>query len=232
MAPAASSAPSARTLGDLAGAAAAVGLAPLGAFHPGPDDDAPAGTGTLVLLGPDEPEFWEIFTASPEFRDGAASPLDRWSERVVSALAAEAGGRALFPFRGPPWPPFTGWARRSAAAWASPVGLIVHESRGLQISFRGALALPGRLELPAAGPRPCEACARPCLAACPVGALGASGYDVARCHAFLDTPQGADCLRRGCAVRRACPVGAGRRRDAQSAFHMAAFHGRQAPCDD
>jgi epoxyqueuosine reductase len=29
-----------------------------GAFHPGPDDGAPAGTATLLLLGPAEPGFW------------------------------------------------------------------------------------------------------------------------------------------------------------------------------
>ena len=61
--------------------------------------------------------------------------------------------------------------------------------------------------------------------------LGAGGYDVAGCHAYLDTAPGADCLDRGCAVRRACPVGAALRGEAQSAFHMAAFHGTQSSCD-
>ena len=74
----------------------------LGAFHPGPDDDAPAGCGTLVLLGPDGPGFWTIFRASPEVGDGAPDPLDRWSERVIGALAARLGAAALFPFGGPP----------------------------------------------------------------------------------------------------------------------------------
>ena len=49
----------------------------------------------------------------------------------------------------------------------------------------------------------------------------ADGYDVAACHGFLDTAPGRDCLDRGCAVRRACPVGADLRPEAQSAFHMA-----------
>ena len=106
----------------------------------------------------------------------------------------------------------------------------MHADAGLFVSYRGALALPGRLELPPPGRRPCEGCPAPCLGACPVGALTGAGYDVAACHGFLDTAPGRDCLDRGCAVRRACPVGRGRRPEAQSAFHMTDFHGRQDAC--
>jgi hypothetical protein len=211
----------------VAAAAGADGLAVLGAFHPQPADAAPDGCGTLALLGPDEPRFWALFAASPERGDGGRDPLDRWSTRVIGALAGRLGARAVFPFGGPPYPPFIAWARRSGSAWASPVGLLVHADRGLMVSYRGALALPGRLALPAPPARPCDACRKPCLAACPVGALGGAGYDLAACHGYLDTAAGADCMGRGCAVRRACPVGAGLRPEAQSAFHMAAFHGRQ-----
>lgn len=214
-------------LDDLAKAAGADGLAVLGALHSGPGDDAPPGCGTLALLGPDGPRFWRVFEASVEFEDGVADPLNRWSERVIGLLAARFGGTALFPFGGPPWRPFPAWAVRSGRAWISPVGLLVHETAGLWVSYRGAIALPERLDLGASGARPCDACARPCLDACPAGALGAAGYDVAACHAWLDAPAGVGCMTRGCAVRRACPVGAGLRPEAQSAFHMAAFHGRE-----
>jgi hypothetical protein len=184
----------------------------------------------LVLLGPDEPGFWAVFAAGPESGDGRENPLDRWSARVIGGLAARLGAAALFPF-GAPSRPFIAWARRTGEAWESPVGLLVHARRGLMVSYRGALALPGRLALPPPPPRPCEGCARPCLRACPAGALGGAGYDLAACHRFLDTAAGGDCLGRSCAVRRACPVGRGLRPDAQSAFHMAAFHGRQDACD-
>ncbi len=206
-------------------AAAAEGLAVLGGFHPVPGDGAPEATGTLLLLGPDGARFWERFRTSREAADGAPDPLNRWSERVIGGLARRLGGTALFPFGGPPWSPFLAWARRSGRAWTSPVGLLVHETQGLFVSYRGALALPHRLELGAAGARPCEACARPCLDACPAGALTGAGYDVPACRDWLETAAGGDCLSRGCAVRRACPVGAGLRPEAQSAFHMAAFRG-------
>ncbi len=218
-------------LAEIAVAAGAEGLAVLGAVRPGAGDGVPEGTGTVVLLGPDGPGFWDRFRAAPEYGDGARDPLDRWSLRVIGGLGRRLGATALFPFGGPPWRPFTRWARESGEAWESPVGLLVHARLGLFVSYRGALAFPARLALPPAAARPCDACARPCLGACPVGALGGAGYDVAACHGWLDTAAGRDCHRRGCAVRRACPVGAALRVEAQSAFHMAAFHGRQSPCD-
>lgn len=203
------------------------GLAIRGAFHPVPADGVPrsgdADRGTLVLLGPSA-SFWPVFEASVEYRDGAPDPLDRWSSRVIGGHARTFGGSALFPFGGPPWHPFIAWARRGGQVWESPVGLLVHEAAGLFVSFRGAIALGPRLPLPPAGASPCPACAQPCRTACPVAALTPEGYDIPRCRAYLDTPEGRDCLTRGCAARRACPVGASQRGPRQSEFHMAAFH--------
>lgn len=196
-----------------------------GAFHPGADDGLPPDCRTLLLLGPKEPGFWPHVTAAPEFTDSRPDPLDRWSGRVIGALAEEMGATALFPFGGPPHQPFIAWAKRSGRAWVSPVGLLVHDMAGLMVSYRGALALPERLDLPTMPPCPCDTCTRPCLDACPPGALTAAGYDLAACHAFLDTPPGADCMACGCRVRCACPVSReyGRVPD-QSGFHMATFH--------
>lgn len=213
------------TLAVIETAARAEGLALMGAFHTAPSDGAPPSTRTLVLLGPDGRAFWERFRASPEGFDGRPDPLDRWSERVIGGLAGRLDALPLFPFTGPPWHPFTSWALRSGQAWTSPAVLMVHDTQGLFASFRGALALPGKLELRSEeSSAPCDACEAPCRTACPVGALGSGSYDTAACHCFLDTPEGSDCLSRGCAVRRSCPVGRAAREDTQSAFHMAAFH--------
>lgn len=214
------------SLAAIDAAAAEKGLRVFGAFHPDPDDSAPEDTGTLVLLGPDGTGFWPRFTGSAEYRDGAPDPLDRWSARTIGALARDFSARALFPFGGPPYQPFIRWALRSGRAWTSPVGLLVHDTAGLMVSYRGALAIDARLEIPAPSPKPCADCAdQPCRAACPVGALSESGYDVPACKGYLDTPPGTDCRSSGCAVRRACPVSQGYGRPAaQSAFHMRAFH--------
>jgi len=185
---------------------------------------ADEGGDSVLLLGPG-PGFWPAFTASAEYSDGAADPLDRWSKRVIGALAAAWGGVAVFPSDGPPYPPFISWALTSGRIWAAPVGLLCHETQGLWCSFRGAVRLPGR-PVRETGASPCASCAgQPCRTACPAGALTEAGYDTAACHAWLDTAAGADCMTKGCAVRRACPAGAGfDRSEDQSAFHMRAFH--------
>jgi hypothetical protein len=198
-------------------------LAVLGAFHTDAEDEA-LGQGTLILLGPDEPGFWSHVTEQPEF-EGGADPLDHWSTRVISQMAHDVGGTALFPFGTPPRP-FISWALRSGSAWVSPAQLLVHAEAGLFVSYRGAILVPQELELPEPPTKPCDTCAdKPCLAACPASALTAQGYDLPACHSYLDSPEGQSCMSQGCAVRRACPLAQSYPRiEAQSAYHMAQFH--------
>jgi len=210
---------------DLTARLAAQGLEVLGTAPPDPAH-TPAETRSIALIGPmGGAVWWRIATASPEWSDGQPDPLDRWSRRVLTALADDIGAAALFPFDGPPWLPFQTWAIASGRAWQSPVRLLVHARAGLWVSFRGALALPFALDLPPL-PNPCQSCAeKPCLTACPAGALTGAGYDVPACHAFLDTAPGRDCLSQGCRVRAACPVSVRHARlPVQSAHHMSRFH--------
>ena len=199
----------------------------LGGFHPSGDPNLPADCKTLLMLGPKEPQFWPAFQTSPEWRDGRPDPMDRWSTRVIGSWANDIQATPLFPFGGPPFLPFFTWATKTGRVHQSPVMLLVHDTAGLFVSFRGALALPYHLDLPERPAKPCDTCIeKPCLTACPVDALDGAGYDVPRCKDFLATPQGADCMSQGCAARRICPVSASFPRvDAQSAFHMAAFKG-------
>ncbi len=213
-------------LASLRALAAGQALFVSGAFHPGPDDGLPDGIRTLVLLSPDEPGFWAHLTAMPEWQDGAPDPLDRWSARVMGEIAARTGGSAFLPFGGPPYHPFIAWAKRSGAAFASPVSLLVHDRMGLFASYRGAIGLAERLDLPPPPANPCDSCAdKPCLSACPAAALTGAGYDLAACHDYLDTQPGKLCLSGGCQVRSACPVSRkyGRLPE-QSAYHMRLFH--------
>ena len=196
--------------------------APPGLFISGACHD---GDETVVLISPDGPDFWHIFTAAPEFDDGSPDPMDRWSRRVITPWAATLGGRPILPSDGPPFAPFSRWALASGRFWSSPVGMIVHDTMGLWASFRGAVILPGRRTLaPTDTANPCTDCPRPCLTACPAGAFR-WGYDVALCHDWLDGVQADDCKSSGCGVRRACPISAGcGRLPQQSAWHMRAFH--------
>ncbi|MEO1140454.1 MAG: ferredoxin [Pseudomonadota bacterium] len=188
------------------------------------DEDTPDGVATLVLLGPREPGFWAMLTATPEFRDGRADPLDRWSARVIEDLAKSLIAKPFFPFGGPPYQPFIQWAQASGRAHLSPVGLLVHDVAGLMVSYRGALGFAEKIESPKTGPSPCLSCKKqPCKTACPVDAFGPNGYDVPKCKADLDRAEN-DCMSKGCAVRRVCPVSQTyARTEAQSAFHMRAF---------
>ena len=213
------------TLAAIMAEATARHLAVLGGFACEGDPDLPRDTKTLLLLGPLEPGFWPHLTAQPEWQDGAADPVDRWSRRVIGQWACDLGAKALFPFGGPPWHPFPSWAKRTGRVWDSPVRLLVQAEQGLMVSFRGALALKERVAVPPPLPRPCDTCPQPCLAACPVGALTAAGYDLPTCHGFLDQSAGQDCMDQGCAVRRACPLSQSyARMPEQSAYHMRQFH--------
>lgn len=212
----------------LESAAALRHLTILGGFHPTPSDDVPEGFQTLLLLGPDEAAgFWAHVTGGPEFADGAPDPVDRWSRRVIGYWADEIGALALYPFGGPPYQPFQRWAVRTQRIHTSPIMLLVHDTAGLMVSFRGALALRGRIDLPPAPSSPCISCKdKPCLTACPVNAFADGGYDVPACKSYLGTVPGQDCMMNGCAARRACPVSQHFGRvPTQSAYHMQMFRG-------
>ena len=201
---------------DLEAVVAAVeraGLVPRGALSLTDDerDGALVDARTIVLAGMAGRDGWSAFAASPEASDGFDDPLDRWSRRVIEALARELGAGALFPFGGPPFWPFQQWARRAEPVHPSPIGILIHPRYGLWHSYRGALGFREALDIPELTdvPSPCESCSgRWCLKTCPVGAFSSTGYDVAACAGHLQSAAGADCMDGGCRARRACPVGA------------------------
>lgn len=192
------------------------------------DLDGQAPVRGLLLVGNGGASLWPVFSRSAEFADGAADPLDRWSSRVGKELAATLGGRAIFPFEGPPFPPFLSWAGRAGTAVSSRLSLFMHRSFGLWHAYRFALAVPaatGRPRADAAFESPCLQCVeQPCLAACPVSAFSGPAYRSDLCVAYLGHDTESACRRRGCASRRACPVGrVFTYSPEQARFHMDAF---------
>jgi hypothetical protein len=206
-----------------------IGLVPRGTFllEESERNGALADLRTIVLAGMAGREGWSEFATSPEAHDGLADPLDRWSRRVIAALAGELGGKALFPFGGPPFLPFQQWARRAEPVHPSPIGILIHPHYGLWHSYRGALGFSEKLAIaePARSASPCESCTgRWCLKTCPVEAFSDAGYDVGACAGHLRSAAGADCMSLGCRARRACPVGAEHAYGPEQAnFIMAAF---------
>ena len=210
----------------LARAIAQAGLDPIGGFALTKDDGFPDIYKSLILLGPSASDFWPIFNGSPEAADGLPDPIDRWSTRVCTALAAASDARALFPFGATPALPFISWALRTGQIHVSAAQLLIHPRAGLWVSFRAALLIRDATDFGPPAPSPCDSCAtRPCLSACPVAAINAGGYDVPSCHAHLDQPAGAACMDGGCLVRQSCPISQSfGRLPAQSAHHMRYFH--------
>jgi ferredoxin len=225
-------------LDDLERRADSAGLAVRGAFHPSPGEfeplPAPAHQGTLVLLGFTADLQWPVFAASPEASDALPHPLDRWSRRVIGALAREVNASDIYP-GDRPIVPFQQLAMRCESVHPTPIGLLIHPRWGLWHAYRGALIFSQRLPLPQveSSSSPCMSCeAKPCLHACPVGAFGTRGYDLAGCLRFASGAAGMECRDDGCRARRACPIGSrsGYTQE-QRRFHMRAFLATFTNCE-
>ena len=196
----------------------------LGGFHPQLNDGAPLNSKTLILLGPDEPKFWEVFKTSSEYTSNLNNPLDSWSKRTIDNIATKLKAQSIFPFGGPPFKPFYQWALRTQRAHESPISLLVHDEAGLFVSYRGALSFDFKVTLPQVAANPCIGCSAPCLTTCPVQAFKKKSYDASGCITHIKTADTKQCISKGCAARRICPISKNfARLPEQSAFHMKAF---------
>ena len=220
------------------------GLQLRGGWIPQLIDDLPAlesghAIAIVWMVGVVGSGFWPHFSRSVFYRDGLPDALDRWSAEIGNALARQFGGRALFPFDGPPYQPFQRWADRSEATQTSPLLLRLHPLYGLWHAYRFALALPRLAAADAQAlaeehdairqtqlqPALCTQCSgQPCLSACPVQAFTGTAYLLESCAAHLHGPSGAACMDGGCRARHACPQGPDYRYTPEhAAFHMQAF---------
>jgi len=214
---------------EISDAVAVAGLICRGGFHPRPDDLVPGAAGTVVLVGNAGPEMWRAFTAQvpSECREGRPDPLDTWTRRTLTEISRTLGAKPLFPFDGPPFLPFSRWAKRTEPVFTSPVGPLIHPEFGLWHAYRGALAFAEVMTLPPTekAASPCDQCPdKPCLHTCPVGALRDGEYDVGACVGHISAPAGIDCMMLHCRARRACPVGRRYQYEPdQSTLHMRGF---------
>ena len=193
-----------------------------------PDIDHETKTCQLLLVGNAGSSIWPSFINSPEYGDALPDSLDRWSRRIGEQLALQCGGKAIFPWEGPPYPPFLAWAEMAEQLFPSPVSMFIHSEYGLWHAYRFALALPGQYESPAnvqSHDSPCLSCSdQPCLDACPVDAFDGKQYAVHQCIDFLEADNQSACRQLGCGARRACPVGSSFIYAPDHArFHMDAF---------
>lgn len=184
---------------------------------------------SVLLVGNIGSSIWPAFCRwrKGQADSGGPDPLDAWSKAIIGAAAVSVGATAWFP-SDPPWQPFQQWAMRAEGLKASPLGILIHPVYGLWHGYRGALGFsrPVDGEPLMAEAHPCDHCPdKPCLTACPAGAVRPGTFDVPACRAHLRTRQGqGGCMASGCLSRAACPIGADYRYDdAQLRFHMAAL---------
>jgi hypothetical protein len=190
------------------------------------DGDRPQ---TLVLFGNAGSSLWQAFSASTEISDGDPDSLDRWSERIGSRMAKKLGGLALFPFGGPPYQPFTQWAKRAESLVGSKLGMLIHPRYGLWHAYRFAIAFPVAIDAFSHAPEVTDVCAscqdQPCLSRCPVEAFSGHSYDVESCYHYLHSNPDSSCRTRTCEARMACPQGISFQYSPEHArFHMDAFY--------
>ena len=156
-----------------------------------------------MLIGPNEPFFWDIFKNSREFKTLRKNPLNNWSKRIIDEISKKFSGKAFYPFQINPVIPFYDWALMSDKFWESPVKLLVHEDRGLMVSFRGAIAFKNKniIKKIIKTTSPCVSCNAPCKSTCPVSAFRNNKYDVETCINFIRGTKENICINE-CLVRR------------------------------
>jgi hypothetical protein len=162
----------------------------------------PPETRSLLLLGSSGERFFSFFSKT---KRAGIDPLDSYTKEIVQRLMSQCMPDALgvyFPFE-PPFLPFIQMARAGGLGELSPLGILVHQEYGPWFALRACIALSD--EAPSVEPAAsaCEACAAPCVDACPARAVRREGFSVSSCGtARLYGP----CENR-CVAREACPVG-------------------------
>jgi len=182
---------------------------------------------SVVVIGNGGGAFWASYRAActrEPARTQVTDPLDAFTRETVTRAIGGlgVGGRIVFPFEFDTVPvSFMTLAACAGLGTPSLLGVLVHPEWGPWMALRAAWFPPLALEAPrpADGFDPCPTCvARPCITACPTGAVGPAGWDVPRCVAYRLAPDGDDCAL-GCHARLACVVGPEHRYPVEALAH-------------
>lgn len=163
--------------------------------------------GRLVITAHGGTRFWH---ALQQYGLHTEHPVDHYSlsltRQFIHRCLDDAGHQMLYP-QTDIFLPLTRLGDLAGWSTPSPLGLGIHPQFGLWFAYRTVFytraPLPVITTDPA--PSPCATCAqKPCLAACPPGAVQVHHFDVFACADFRVAP-GSPCAGR-CLARLACPV--------------------------
>ena len=61
----------------------------VGSFNPDRSENVCSKVRTILLVGPKEPFFWDVFKKSSEYRDNKENQLDIWSKKTIEEIECE-----------------------------------------------------------------------------------------------------------------------------------------------
>lgn len=173
----------------------------------------------LILIGHAGRRLWQCVKAAAMPGD---HPIDDYTVRTIAQVFSEHFAEQTYRILYPGDAPVGLQQLGQLAGWHQPSPFMVgiDSEWGSWFAYRAAILadtdfLPF---LPVDRGNPCLSCIeRPCVTACPAGALESSGFSLAKCIAYRKQP--ASSCQFTCQARLACPVGSAHRYDEDQIRH-------------
>lgn len=167
----------------------------------------------LVLIGNGGGRVWQALqTHTTAQQIARADPVDEFSQKLTEQFVNDYLPAAESHIFYPGSSSVSLIQLGALANWShpSPLGLGIHAHYGLWFAYRAAFLTTAEIDLRGdeRTDPPCDACVeKPCIAACPVGAISDSQpFDIDACFTHRLQPESI-CASQ-CLARAACPVGA------------------------
>ncbi len=182
---------------------------------------------TLVLFGNGGRRFWQAYQ---RFQSEDPHPVDAFSRQTVAEFMSrchpQVNYQVLYP--GPTLVPLQTLGQLAGWHHTSPMRVGINNTWGLWYAYRVLIAVDAIWEasLPVESVSPCLDCqAKPCIAACPAGALVNQDLRLRRCVDYRLLENSA-CSHQ-CLSRQACPVAPQHRYESDQIHY---HYGHSLPC--
>ena len=173
----------------------------------------------LILIGHGGKALWECVKAAGMV---GADPIDDYSVQAVQRCFAEHLPANRYRIVFPGEQPVALQQLGKLAGWhhAAPFMVGIDPEWGTWYAYRAVVLADTHFcpFLAVDRNRPCDSCqTRPCVSACPAGAMNQEGFALEKCLAYRQ--RGDSHCRHTCLARVACPVGSQHRYDDEQMRH-------------